>query len=95
MHTIVIHLSGASVLAVRHLANARRSAAGSGSAAQSLGSIGLVFLVILIAFFAMMARAARGMADLIAGFLRVAASMTSGLVVLVVVIITVALLAHP
>jgi succinate dehydrogenase/fumarate reductase cytochrome b subunit len=94
MHTIVIHFTGASVLAVRQLKNARPSAAGS-SVAQSLGSIGLAFLVILIVFFAMMARAARGMADLIAGFLRVAASMTSGLVLLIVIIVVVALLAHP
>jgi hypothetical protein len=93
MHTIVIHLTGASVLAVRHLNNARPSAADS-SVAQSFGSIGLAFLVVLIAFFAMMARAARGMADVIAGFLRVAASMTSGVVVLVVAVITVVLLAH-
>jgi hypothetical protein len=93
MHTIAIHLTGASILAVRHLSNARPLAA-SGSVAQSLGTIGLAVLVILVAFFAMMARAARGMADLIAGFLRVAASMTSGLVILVVVVIAVVLLAH-
>jgi hypothetical protein len=93
MHTIVIHLSGASVLAVRHLGNARPSAASS-SVAPSLGSIGLAFLVILIAFFAMMTRAARGMADLIAGFLRVAASMTAGVVILIGVIVVFLLASH-
>lgn len=94
MHTIVIHLTGASILAVRHLHNAR-PAAGSNTAAQSLGPIGLALFAILIVFFAMMVKAARGMADLIAGFLRLAASMTSGVVILVIVLIAVVVLAHP
>lgn len=93
MHTIVIHFTGASILAVRQLHSARPPAA-SNSVAQSLGSIGLALLVVLIVFFAMMARAARGMADLIAGFLRLAASMTSGVVIVVIILIGVVLLAH-
>jgi hypothetical protein len=94
MHTLFPHITQASTLAVQHLGNVRRSA-GANSAAQSLGSIGLILLAILVVFFAMMARAARGMADLIAGFLRLAASMTSGVVLLVIVLIAVVLLAHP
>ncbi|MGH3156866.1 MAG: hypothetical protein ACRDNF_09860 [Streptosporangiaceae bacterium] len=93
MHTIVIHLTGASILAVRHLSNARPAAASS-SAAKSLGSIGLVLVTVVILSFAMMAKAARGMAELIAGFLRLAASMTSGVVILVIVLIAVVLVAH-
>jgi hypothetical protein len=94
MHTLFPHLTQASTLAVGHLGNVRLSAAGN-SATQSLGSIGLILLAVLIVFFAMMARAARGMAELIAGFLRLAASMTSGVVLVVIVVIAVVLLAHP
>jgi hypothetical protein len=94
METVFPHLTQASSLAVVHLAN-MRPAGDSGAAARSLGSIGLIFLVVFIAFFAMMARAARGMADLIAGFLRLAASMTSGVVIMVIILVAVVLLAHP
>ena len=94
MNTVFPDLTHASTLAVQHLDNVR-PAVGAGSAAHSLGSIGLVLIVILIIFFVMMARAARGMADLIAGFVRLAASMTSGVVLLVIVLIAVVVLAHP
>jgi hypothetical protein len=90
MTTIFPHLTVASVLAVHHLGNARISATGS-SATQSIGSAGVALLLLLIVFFAMMARAARGMADLVAGFLRIAASMTSSLVIVVIVVIVVVL----
>jgi hypothetical protein len=91
MNTLMAHLTVASLLAVHHLDKAQPSAAGA-PATQSVGSVGLALLLLVIIFLAIMAKAARGMADLIAGFLRVAASMTWGVVLLVVILIAIAVL---
>jgi hypothetical protein len=96
MSTIASHLTVATILAVSHAGHLLPSAAAQTngqSAAQSAGAIGLVFVVILVALLATMARAARGMATLMSGFLQVAASITSTLFgVLVVVVIAVLIL---
>jgi hypothetical protein len=92
MHTIMLLHTVASLLAVHRLGNIR-PLAGESSVTKSVGSIGTAFVLIVVLFFAMMASAARGMADLIAGFLRVAASM-SRLLFVIVIVLAVVLLLH-
>lgn len=96
MSTIASHLAVATVLVVSHAGHFRPSAVASYSKSaprQTDGAIGLVFMIILVALLVTMARAARGLAALISGFLQVAASITSVLLgMLIVVVIAVALL---
>lgn len=94
MHTIASQVTLATVLAVRHLSDVRSSAS-SRLAAPSVGTVGLGLVLVIVAFLAMMAGAARGLATLITEFLRVAASMTSALLImLIIVVLGVILLAH-
>lgn len=94
MHTIVPHVTMATVMAVRHFSYVRPSATAR-LAAPSAGTLGLGLMLVIVAFLALMAGAARGLATLISEFLRVAASMTSVLLImLIVVVIAVLLLAH-
>jgi hypothetical protein len=94
MNTIAPHLTVATVLAVRHLSYVQ-SLAAARTGAQAAGAMGLTFVILIVAFLAVMAWAARGLAVLITGFLRVAASMTSVLfAMLIAVVVAVALLAH-
>jgi hypothetical protein len=64
-------------------------------AAPSAGTLGLGLVLVIVAFLAVMAGAARGLVTLIAEFLRVAASMTSVLLImLIIIVLAVILLAH-
>lgn len=90
MHTIASYVTVATVLALRH-ARYVGPPAPVRFAAPSVGTLGLGLVLAVAAFLAMMAGAARGLATLITGFLRVAASMTS---VLLIIVLAVILLAH-
>jgi hypothetical protein len=94
VNTITPHLAVATVLAARHLSSWRPSAiAPKATLAAGGTSIAVVFLV--VAFLALMASAARGLAAVLAEFLRVAAAMTSFLfTVAMAVAVAVVLLLH-
>jgi len=94
MHTIASHVTVATVLALRH-ARYVGPPAPVRFAVPSVGTLGLGLVLIIAAFLAMMAGAARGLATLITEFLRVAASMTSVLLImLIIIVLAVILLAH-
>jgi hypothetical protein len=94
MHTIAPHVAVATVLALRHVRYVGPPAP-LRFAAPSAGTLGLGLVVVIVAFLAVMAGAARGLATLMTEFLRVAASMTSVLLImLIVIVLAVILLSH-
>ena len=94
MHTIASQVTVATVLALRH-ARYVAPPVPFRFAASSARTLGLGLVLAIVAFLSMVAGAARGLATLIAGFLRVAASMTSVmLTMLIIIVLAVILLAH-
>ena len=98
MSTIASQLAAATILAASHTDHFRSLAGTQSSktaAGQTAGAIGLVFMIVLVALITTMAKAARGLATLVSGFLQVAASMTSVLFgMLIVVVVAVVILIH-
>jgi hypothetical protein len=92
MHTIASQVTVATVLALRH-ARYVGPPAPFRFAALSARTLGLGLVLAIVAFLAMVAGAARGLATLITGFLRVAASMTS-VIMLIIIVLALILLAH-
>jgi hypothetical protein len=94
MHTIVSHVTVATALGLHHARYVGPSAPVR-LAAPSAGTLGLGLVLVIVAFLAVMAGAARGLVTLITEFLRVAASMTSVLLImLIIIVLAVILLAH-
>ena len=94
MTTIAPHLAVATMLAVRHLGSVRPMAAAK-LAGRTLGGLALVAMLVTGAFLAAVASAARGLAAVLAQFVRLAATVTSALLMMFVAALAVlALLIH-
>ena len=94
MTTITPHLAVATVLTVRHLSYLRPAAAAK-LANPVAGGAALVAMIVVGAFLAVLAAAARGLAAVLAQFVRLASAMASALTVTIVAVLaTVALLVH-
>jgi hypothetical protein len=93
MHTLSLHLPAlATLLGARTLSDSSPSVP-SAALGRATGGMTFVIFVLLITFVAGMTHAARGVAALIAQFLRVAAVMTSVLLtILIAIAIIVAML---
>jgi hypothetical protein len=95
LNTITPHLAVATVLAVRHLGYVHPLATPSAATANVSGGMALAAVVLVLALLAAIARAARGLAALAAEFLRVAAEMTSAVLILLLIgVVAVVLLIH-
>ena len=86
MSTIALHVTFATVLDARHLTYARPSAAAR-TACQTAGSVGLVIMIAIVALLVTLARAAKGLAEIIKGLLHVAASITSVLFTMTIIVV--------
>jgi hypothetical protein len=94
MTRITLHLAMATALTAPHLRALGPSAAAK-LAGQAIGVTLLMALLVIGAFVATVASAARGLAAMLAEFVRLATAMLSATVLmLIVILVTVALLIH-
>jgi hypothetical protein len=94
MSRITLHLALATVLAAPDLRSLAPAAAAK-LAAQAIGVTLFMALLVIGAFVATVASAARGLAAMLAEFVRLATAMLSAMVLmLIVILVAVALLIH-
>lgn len=93
--TITRHLAVATVLAAHDPGNLHPAAVVLAASSSSAGVAGLAVVLLVLALLATIARAARSLAALASEFLRVAAEMTSALLImLLIAVLAVVLLIH-